>query len=89
MKMITKAISAVAILACLLMFMNAAMAQTDTVHTARRVTYTVEQGDTLYGIAEKMDPHDNPNVVAYVIEQENGINGDLQPGEVIVVPDGR
>lgn len=84
-----KYLAAIGVLALIYMFADAAMAQTDTVHTARRVTYTVEQGDTLYTIAEKMDPHDNPNVVAYVIEQENGINGDLQPGEVIVVPDGR
>jgi LysM repeat protein len=84
-----KYLAAIGMLALFYMFTNSAMAQTDTIHTARRATYTVEQGDTLYTIAQKFDPHDNPNVVAYEIQQENGIHGDLHPGQVIVVPDGR
>jgi hypothetical protein len=84
-----KILGAIVTLVCLYLFMNAAMAQTDTVHTARRAIYTVQYGDTLYTIAQRFDPHDDPRVVVWTIQHENGIGAEIQPGEQIVVPDGR
>jgi hypothetical protein len=89
MKTITKAASVVASLIVLYLFMNAAMAQTDTVHTSKRAIYTVQYGDTLYTIAQHFDPHDDPRVVVWTIQHENGIGAEIQPGQQIVVPDGR
>jgi LysM repeat protein len=83
-----KYLAAIGMLSLFYMFTDAAMAQTDTIHTPRRATYTVEQGDTLYTIAQKFDPKDNPNAVAYEIEKENGIGSSIHPGQTIIVPIG-
>jgi hypothetical protein len=89
MKTITKAAGVLATLVCLYLFMSTVMAQTDTVHTARRAIYTVQYGDTLYTIAQRFDPHDDPRVVVWTIQHENGIGAEIHPGQQIVVPDGR
>jgi hypothetical protein len=89
MARVTKVASVLATLVCLYLFMSTVMAQTDTVHTPRRAIYTVQYGDTLYDIAQRFDPHDDPRVVVWTIQHENGIGSEIQPGEQIVVPDGR
>ena len=60
-----------------------------SVHTARTTTVTVEQGDTLWTLAETFDPKDDPRTVVQEIERLNGLSStDIQPGQVLVVPEG-
>lgn len=89
-----QAVSIIFTLAALVMFALAAQAaisygavnHTKTLHTER---YVVHHGDTLWTIATRMDPSQDPRKVVRQIEQLNGISDQtvlIQPGEVIDVP---
>lgn len=49
-------------------------------------SYTVQPGDTLWGIAETYCPESHTGNVVLKIERLNGISGYIQPGQVLEVP---
>lgn len=55
------------------------------VHVTR---YTVQSGETLWTIAERLDPDANPNAtIDWVMARNPGFYGDVHPGQVITVPE--
>ena len=49
--------------------------------------YVVRTGDTLWAIAGRLgDPEDDPRPLIDAIEEANGIDGALQPGDVLRIP---
>ena len=51
-------------------------------------SYTVQSGDTVYGIAKSITPNSNDYRYAeyYIIEENNIENAMIHPGQVILVP---
>jgi nucleoid-associated protein YgaU len=48
--------------------------------------YTVQKGDTLWGIARKVAGDENAiEPVLYAIGRDNGIDSHIYPGEVIMI----
>ena len=76
-------------LAMLLMWAYAATAGVQTPQTMRTQSYTVHQGDTLFSIATRFDPSQDPRKVVYEMETLNHISDNtvlIVPGEVLQVP---
>jgi Tfp pilus assembly protein FimV len=53
---------------------------------ARRVTYVVEPGDTLWSIARRVAPGHDPRPVVDALEEANDLHGGLQAGQELSVP---
>ena len=54
---------------------------------AARRTYVVRSGDTLWSIAQRMAPGDDPRPLVQRIQVANGVDaGSIAPGQTIVVP---
>lgn len=52
-------------------------------------SYVVRQGDTLWSIAERVAPGQDPRPVVDALAAANGVDpGALVPGQALVVPDG-
>ena len=50
-------------------------------------TVAVEQGDSLWAIAQRLAPQRDPRAVIHEIRELNGLGGNLiQPGQVLLVP---
>lgn len=50
-------------------------------------TYVVKPGDTLWGIATRIAPGEDPGVLIDGIEDANGVDaGSLVPGQQLVIP---
>jgi hypothetical protein len=54
--------------------------------TSRMVTYTVQPGDTLWVIARRIAPNDDPRPVVDRLIAENHITRSLQVGQSIDLP---
>jgi hypothetical protein len=54
--------------------------------TNRTVSYTVQPGDTLWVIARRIAPNDDPRAVVDRLIAENHITGSLQVGQSIDLP---
>jgi nucleoid-associated protein YgaU len=51
------------------------------------LTYVVRPGDTLWSIAERLRPGEDPRPLVDAIERANGISaGDLVPGQSLRIP---
>lgn len=50
------------------------------------VEYKVQEGDTLYGIAEQKWNREDLQFAVEMMIKENGIKGHIYPGDVILVP---
>jgi len=50
------------------------------------VSHVVEQGETLWGIAREYYPHCHTGERVYEIREKNGIEPNIQPGQVIKLP---
>ncbi len=56
---------------------------------AARTSYLVRDGDTLWSIAERLAPGDDPRPLVDAIASSNGVEaGELVPGSTLVVPAG-
>ena len=54
-----------------------------------RQTYVVRQGDTLWGIARRLAPGQDPRAVVDALAATNDLDpGTLVPGQALVVPSG-
>jgi Tfp pilus assembly protein FimV len=53
---------------------------------AARTAYTVEAGDTLWGIAREVAPDRDPREVVDQMVRDNRIHGSLQVGQRLLVP---
>jgi len=52
-----------------------------------RTSYVVRQGDTLWTIARHLSPGGDPRSIVDSLSADNRISaGDLQPGQVLIVP---
>lgn len=52
-----------------------------------RVTYVVRPGDTLWSIAERLVPGEDPRPLVDALARANAVSpGTLVPGQVLVVP---
>jgi LysM repeat protein len=52
-------------------------------------TVTVAPGDTLWAIAERVDPHSDPRAVVEALRELNGLaTAQLRAGQELVVPTG-
>jgi Tfp pilus assembly protein FimV len=52
-----------------------------------RSGYVVRQGDTLWSIAERLAPGEDPRPLVDAISAANGVDaGELVPGQTLVVP---
>jgi LysM repeat protein len=62
----------------------------DRLHISGWTSYTVQPGDTLYGLWQRFDARDDRWLVVQQIEKKNGLGSStIRPGEVIQVPEGR
>lgn len=50
------------------------------------INVTVHQGDTLWGLAEVYAPNSDPRDWIYEVSQLNSIEGEIKPGDILVVP---
>jgi LysM domain len=53
-----------------------------------RATYVVQAGDTLWSIAERLSPGEDPRPVIDALAAANELKGTLVPGQAILVPAG-
>lgn len=59
----------------------------DGAEPAARVSYVVRSGDTLWSIARRLAPADDPRLVVDSISAANELDaGSLAPGQVLVIP---
>jgi len=65
---------------------QAAASRGAELNASNSITITVMPGDTLWGIAERLDPGSDPRPLVHELTALAG-KGVLQPGQVIVIPD--
>jgi nucleoid-associated protein YgaU len=54
-----------------------------------RASYVVREGDTLWSIARRLAPGEDPRPLVDAISAANGVEaGALVPGQTLVIPDG-
>jgi Tfp pilus assembly protein FimV len=53
---------------------------------APRVIYVVEQGDTLWAIARRVAPGQDPRPVVDALVEANDLHGGLQAGQELSIP---
>ena len=71
-----------AVMLCIIIFVsNLAYSTPDTI-----TSYVVQDGDTVWSIAEKHCPNYHTGNVSMRIQQLNDIDGYIYPGEVLIVP---
>ncbi|MFM7719024.1 MAG: LysM peptidoglycan-binding domain-containing protein [Actinomycetota bacterium] len=64
-----------------------AVAGLDPVVPVARETYVVHPGDTLWEIAERLAPGEDPRILVDAIAEANGLDaGSLDVGRTIVIP---
>jgi len=52
-------------------------------------SYVVREGDTLWSIAERVSPGEDPRPIVDALANVNGLDpGDLVPGQTLLVPSG-
>jgi nucleoid-associated protein YgaU len=52
-----------------------------------RTAYVVRQGDTLWSIARRVSPNDDPRPVVDALAATNGLDGSaITPGQSLIVP---
>lgn len=69
---------------------DGAAATSQTAGTATTSTVTVAPGDTLWAIAERVDPHSDPRAVVERLRELNGLTtAQLRAGEELIVPTGQ
>ena len=49
-------------------------------------TYVVKQGDTLWQIAKKTSPNEDPRKTCYKIQKVNNITTVIHPGQELIIP---
>lgn len=55
----------------------------------KTVNYTVQSGDTVWGIVSRFDTRDDMNAAVQWVDERNDIRGNVWPGETIIVPVGK
>ncbi len=66
-----------------------AIAPAETARPVAEHRYVVRAGDTLWSIATRVAPQEDPRAVVDSIETANGVDGaSLVPGQSLVVPSG-
>lgn len=66
--------------------LRAAISGERTVRVASE-TYVVHSGDTLWSIARRVAPSEDPRAIVDAIAEANGLgSGELHPGQALVVP---
>lgn len=54
-----------------------------------RTSYVVRQGDTMWSIAQRLAPGEDPRAVVDAISAANGVRaGELAPGQTLLLPVG-
>ena len=62
----------------------------DRLHISGWTSYTVQPGDTMYGLWQRFDPADDRWLVVQQIVKKNGLSSSMiRAGEVIQIPEGR
>lgn len=75
-----------ATLSLIAMFIRSAMADTYT-HDTKMTIVTVQPGDTLWSIAERVDRHQDPRQTVFEIMRANGLSSAvIRPGQVLEIP---
>jgi Tfp pilus assembly protein FimV len=65
----------------------AALGRGEAARPVSRSTYLVRTGDTLWSIAERVAPHQDPRAVVDAISEANRVDaGALMPGRILAIP---
>ena len=76
-----------ALLACCLLFVPGIARGDGSDHTTARVPYTVQPGDTLWSIARRVAPADDPRAVVDRLVRDNRLpGGAVQAGQELWIP---